>query len=81
MTELAAPPLLTIRPADLEQIRADEIVGITVASVSPKKQAYLRFRQHKAAVVSVFVMAILVPFVLLTPITARYGVNEPVIDI
>lgn len=83
MTELAAPPNASDGPSDvdLEQIAADEMVGITVASVSPKKQAYLRFKEHKAAVVSVFAMAVLVVFVILTPITARYGVNEPVIDI
>jgi peptide/nickel transport system permease protein len=64
-----------------EHAQADELVGITVKSVSPRRQAYLRFKEHKAAVVSVFVLGILVLFVLLTPITARYGVNEPVIQI
>ena len=60
---------------------ADELVGITVASVSPRKQAYIRFKEHKAAVGSVFVLTVLVLAVLLTPLTARYGVNQPVIDI
>jgi ABC-type dipeptide/oligopeptide/nickel transport system permease subunit len=59
----------------------DEVVGITVTSVSPRRQAYLRFKQHRAAVVSVFVLTFLVIAVILTPITARYGVNEPVIPI
>ncbi|NCX31881.1 MAG: ABC transporter permease, partial [Actinobacteria bacterium] len=40
--------------------------------------AFNRFVSHKAAVVSVFVMAILVIFVALSPFTARYGVNEAV---
>jgi len=40
--------------------------------------AFNRFVSHKAAVVSVFVMAILVVFVALSPFTARYGVNEAV---
>jgi len=62
-------------------IVADELAGLTVASVSPRRQAYLRFKQHRAAVVSVFVLATLILFVILTPITARYGVNEAVIDI
>jgi ABC-type dipeptide/oligopeptide/nickel transport system permease subunit len=60
---------------------ADAAIGLTVESVSPKKQAYLRFKQHKAAVVSVFVLAFLTLWVLLAPITARYGVAEQVIDI
>lgn len=37
-----------------------------------------RFVSHRAAVVSVFVMAMLVLFVALSPFTARYGVNEQV---
>jgi len=40
--------------------------------------AFNRFVSHKAAVVSVFVMATLVIFVALSPFTARYGVNEAV---
>lgn len=40
--------------------------------------AFNRFVSHRAAVVSVFVMLILVAFVALSPLTARYGVNEAV---
>ncbi|MEY4401163.1 MAG: hypothetical protein RL072_1028 [Actinomycetota bacterium] len=40
--------------------------------------AFNRFVSHRAAVVSVFVMLILVVFVALSPLTARYGVNEAV---
>jgi len=40
--------------------------------------AYNRFVGHRAAVVSVFVMSMLVIFVALSPFTARYGVNEAV---
>ena len=40
--------------------------------------AFDRFVSHRAAVVSVFVMAMLVLFVALSPFTARYGVNEQV---
>ncbi len=82
MTELATPPAdAQPLPDEVAMIAADELVGITVASVSPRKQAYLRFKEHKAAVGSVFVLTVLVLAVLLTPLTARYGVNEPVIDI
>ncbi|NCX18700.1 MAG: ABC transporter permease, partial [Acidimicrobiia bacterium] len=47
-------------------------------TISPRRMAFNRFVSHKAAVVSVFVMAILVIFVALSPFTARYGVNEAV---
>jgi ABC-type dipeptide/oligopeptide/nickel transport system permease subunit len=40
--------------------------------------AFDRFVSHRAAVVSVFIMAVLVVFVALSPFTARYGVNEQV---
>ena len=82
MTELATPPAdAQPLPDEVAMIAADELVGITVASVSPRKQAYIRFKEHKAAVGSVFVLTVLVLAVLLTPLTARYGVNQPVIDI
>lgn len=46
--------------------------------VSPRRMAFDRFVSHRAAVVSVFVLGILVLFVALSPLTARYGVNEAV---
>ena len=51
---------------------------ITLPTISPRRMAYNRFVSHKAAVVSVFVLGILVMFVALSPFTARYGVNEAV---
>ena len=59
----------------------DSSVGLSTISVSPRRQAYLRFKSHKAAVVGVFVLCLLLLWVLLSPITARYGVNTAVIDI
>jgi peptide/nickel transport system permease protein len=49
--------------------------------MSPGKQAFRRFLQHRAAVVSVVLLTIIVIFVVLAPITARYGVSEAVIKI
>ena len=49
-----------------------------VPVVSPLRMAFNRFVSHRAAVVSVFVLAILVLFVALSPFTARYGVNQSV---
>lgn len=51
---------------------------ITLPTISPRRMAYNRFVSHKAAVVSVFVLGILIVFVALSPFTARYGVNEAV---
>lgn len=46
--------------------------------VSPRRMAFDRFVSHRAAVVSVFVLGLLVLFVAFSPLTARYGVNEAV---
>jgi peptide/nickel transport system permease protein len=59
----------------------DEAVGLSAESLSPGRLAYRRFLTHRGAVVSVFVLFVLVLWVLLAPVTARYGVNEQVFDI
>ena len=51
---------------------------VVLPTVSPRRMAFDRFVSHKAAVVSVFILAALVAFVALSPLTARYGVNEAV---
>jgi len=51
---------------------------VALPTISPRRMAYDRFVSHRAAVVSVFIMATLVIFVALSPFTARYGVNESV---
>ncbi|MEY3588218.1 MAG: hypothetical protein RJA47_814 [Actinomycetota bacterium] len=60
---------------------SDEAVGLGGESLSPGRLAYRRFLTHKAAVVSVVVLVLLILWVLLSPLTARYGVNEQVFDI
>jgi len=50
----------------------------TLPVVSPRRMAWMRFVSHKGAVVSVVVLVVLVAFVLLSPLTARYGVNQAV---
>ena len=59
----------------------DQAVGLSVESLSPGRLAFRRFLTHRAAVASVFVLFILIVWVLLAPVTARYGVNEQVFDI
>lgn len=49
------------------------------AGISPRKAAVGRFRGHRPAFVSVFVLAMLTVIALLAPLLARYGVNEPVL--
>jgi peptide/nickel transport system permease protein len=78
LTELAIQEILLDTPNPLAD---DEVAGLTTKSISPKRQAYLRFRKHKAASVSVVVLAILVITVILTPITARYGINTAAVNI
>ncbi len=56
----------------------DEVEGLTAESLSPMRQAFFRFRRNKGAMASVIVLTILVAFVVLSPLTARYGVNDQV---
>ena len=49
-----------------------------IQSVSPRKMAFQRFISHRAAVLCTFVLLVLVLFVVLSPVTARYGVGESV---
>lgn len=51
---------------------------LLLPTVSPRRMAFNRFVGHRAAVVSVFVLSTMVLFVALSPLTARYGVNEAV---
>jgi peptide/nickel transport system permease protein len=58
----------------------DAVQGLTT-SVSPFKLALRRYWRHRGAAISTVVMAFLLIVVIFAPITARYGINEPVIDI
>lgn len=59
----------------------DESVGLSVNSLSPGRLAFRRFLTHRAAVVSLVVLVVLVAWVVLAPVTARYGVNQQIFDI
>jgi peptide/nickel transport system permease protein len=52
--------------------------GLTTKSISPRQMAFRRFKGHKPAVIAAIVLLVMIIWVLLAPITARYGVNEPV---
>ena len=71
LTDLQIPPLEHIAVTDAS-------IGILKESISPKKMAFKRFMHHHAAVVCTVVLAFIVVFVALAPITTRYGVNESI---
>jgi peptide/nickel transport system permease protein len=52
--------------------------GLAVKSISPRQMAFKRFMGHKPAVICTVILAMMVLFVVLSPITARYGVNEAI---
>lgn len=51
---------------------------IEVPTISPRRMALRRFVGHKAAVASCVVLGVFILVVALSPITARYGVNQSV---
>lgn len=57
---------------------ANDAIGITAATMSPRRMAFRRYVNHRAALISTIVLLIIIVFVALAPITARYGVNEAV---
>jgi peptide/nickel transport system permease protein len=61
-----------------EAIPPGEGEGLTTKSISPRQMAFRRFKSHKPAVIAAIVLFVMIVWVLLAPITARYGVNEPV---
>lgn len=77
MTELLSPTLLDPSESPGEAGAADA-QGLATTSLSPRQMAWRRFRSHRPAMVCAVILAVLVLFVLLAPLTARYGVNEPI---
>lgn len=52
--------------------------GLAVKPLTPRQMAVKRFMHHKGAVICSVLLLIMVTFVVLAPITARYGVNESI---
>src|SRR5262245_38833532 len=75
MTAAATVPV-EIPPT--EEVPAGDGQGMATKSISPRQMAYRRFRSHKPAVICTVVLLLMIIYVVLSPITARYGVNEPV---
>ncbi len=76
MTELMSTTLLA--PAEPEAPPTGDEQGLTQKSLSPRQMAWRRYRSHKPAMIASVVLLLMVVFVLLAPITARYGVNEQI---
>ncbi len=51
---------------------------VELQTISPRRMALKRFVSHKAAVASCVVLGLFIVVVVLSPITARYGVNQSV---
>jgi peptide/nickel transport system permease protein len=65
-------------PPDSVGTTSDALVGLTTQSISPRRMAFKRYLHHRGAVVCTVILGLMVAFVVLAPITARYGVNEAV---
>ncbi|MEY4606760.1 MAG: hypothetical protein RLY45_1520 [Actinomycetota bacterium] len=59
----------------------DEVEALNIRTLSPFQMAWKRYWRHKGAAVSTVIMAFVLIVVILAPLTARYGINEQVLDI
>lgn len=65
----------------MHHVTDNETQGVATVSVSPGRMVLRRYVKHRAALFSTVVLAVATTWVMLSPWTARYGINEPVIDI
>lgn len=59
----------------------DAIEGLDVSQISPRRMAWRRYWHHRGAAVSTVIMLVITIVVILAPFTARYGINEQVLEI
>lgn len=76
MTELMTP-ILTSGDVGPERPIGDA-EGLATRSLSPRQMAMRRFLSHKPAVVAGAVLLLMILFVVFSPITTRYGINEAI---
>ena len=69
-----------VRAEPEEHAPSTDIQGLTTKSLSPRQMAMRRFLGHKPAVFALIMLVVMVLFVLLAPLTARYGVDEAVFE-
>jgi peptide/nickel transport system permease protein len=72
LTDLHTPAATDVAAA------ADATEGLDAVSFSPTRLAAKRYLHHKGAVISLVILVVMALFVILAPLTARYGVNEAV---
>ena len=77
MTEILTTPS-SRKPQGIPEAPPEDVEGLTTKSLSPRKMAFKRFMGHKPAVIATVMLLLMIIFVLLAPITARYGINEAV---
>jgi peptide/nickel transport system permease protein len=78
VTELMNSTVLEPTTQGAEEALSGEAQGLTAKAISPRRMAWRRFVGHKPAVVCAVILILMIIFVALAPITARYGVNEPI---
>lgn len=78
MTELELTPTVTT-VHDAAELA--ELEGLNADTLSPTRLAWKRYWHHRGAAISTVILLVVLVAVLATPITARYGINEAVIDI
>ena len=77
MSDLLTSPILP-EAAGAPEAPPEDLEGLTTKSVSPRQMALKRFMSHKPAVLATVILLLMIIFVLLAPITARYGINQAV---
>lgn len=75
MTETVDTSSDTDLPELIDSIAGE---GLTAKSMSPRQMAVKRYFRHKGAFVATIVMGIMLLFVILAPISTRYGINEAI---
>ncbi|MFM2181972.1 MAG: hypothetical protein RJB61_266 [Actinomycetota bacterium] len=78
MTERTTP---SSAPGSAVEPTIDELEALNIRTLSPFQMAWKRYWHHKGAAVSTIIMLIVLIVVIFAPFTARYGINEQVLDI
>lgn len=78
MTERTAPAAASNAPVEPS---IDELEALNIRTLSPFQMAWKRYWRHKGAAVSTVIMLFVLVVVIFAPLTARYGINEQVLDI
>jgi peptide/nickel transport system permease protein len=78
VTDMLSPTILEAGAPAPEEVGFGAGDELTTKPISPRRMAWRRFLGHKPAVVCAVLLILMILFVVLAPLTARYGVNQPV---